>query len=228
MLQRFKIIFKMASGSRGNTEAEGGCSAVKLSDFNCCQDMSIRFWVSDFVFVLLIWLRLAVVCTWWVRGTCWWAITLNAPISPCTESRSVVSRLVFSSPSPAWTSHAIQCSALWQEWANRKFCEFVKHSSLDSKFWWSFIYRTEWHSYLEKTEQLLTAVSDLHKLHITGCIACQYLPAGTGFLCRKNWMHKTRAEARIRLTLAVTLALTRKFQQYECQQVGMKGLYVVM
>jgi len=38
----------MASGSRGNTEAEGGCSAVKLSDFNCWQDMSIRLWnLSD-------------------------------------------------------------------------------------------------------------------------------------------------------------------------------------
>ena len=44
-LQGFKI-FKMAS-TRGNTVAEGGGSAVKLSDFNCCLQL-IKLWVSDF------------------------------------------------------------------------------------------------------------------------------------------------------------------------------------
>ena len=71
-------------------------------------------------------------------------------------------------------------------------------------------------AYLENTELILTAVSDLHKLHITGYIACQSLPAGTlvaGILVsRKNWMHKTRAEARMKLILARTLALTCESQ----------------
>ena len=37
-----------------------------------------------------------------------------------------------------------------------------------------------------------------------------------------------RAEARVRLTLAITLMLNLKFQQYQYQQVGLVELYPVI